>query len=109
MEDFTELAFGLAPRQIADIVGCSLSTARRYHHSRTAPDHVLRLLAIHRNGHLPTTCPTWRGWRVQGSHLIDPMGLEYAADDVTGLWVYRQLADEYRRILSHPIQYALEL
>ena len=107
--DFRTAALGLHPRQIADLIGVHVSTARKYLRSNQAPAWALQLLMIHRHGRLPTNCPTWSQWRVRGSYLIDPAGIAYSAGDVMSLWVVEQLQQELQIKHRAPVQYLLDV
>ena len=107
--DFRTAALGLPPRQIADLIGVHVSTARKYLRSNQAPAWALQLLTIHRHGRLPTNCPTWSQWRVRGSYLIDPAGIAYSAGDVMSLWVVEQLQQELQIKHRAPVQYLLDV
>jgi len=107
--DFRTAAHGLHPRQIADLIGVHVSTARKYLRSNQAPTWALQLLTIHRHGRLPTHCPTWSHWRISGSFLIDPAGVEYSAGDVMSLWIVEQLKLELERKHRSPVQYLLDV
>ena len=107
--DFRTAAFGLHPRQIADLIGVHISTARKYLRSNQAPAWAFQLLTIHRHGRLPTDCPTWSHWRISGSFLIDPAGVEYSAGDVMSLWVVEQLKRELQLKHRAPVQYLLDV
>lgn len=107
--DFEQLAFGLTPSEIADIVGVHVSTGRRWKQKRQAPAWAVKLLEIHRAGALPTNCPTWSNWRMRGSWLIDPAGIEYSAGDVMGLWIVDQLRRDLERRVNGPAQFLLDI
>ena len=107
--DFRTAAFGLHTRQIADLIGVHVSTARKYLRSNQAPAWAFQLLTIHRHGRLPTDCPTWSHWRISGSFLIDPAGVEYSAGDVMSIWIVEQLKLELERKHRSPVQYLLDV
>ena len=107
--DFRTAALGLHPRQIADLIGVHVSTARKYLRSNQAPAWALQLLTIHRHGRLPTNCPTWSQWRGRGGYLIDPAGIAYSAGDVMSLWVVEQLQQELQIKHRAPVQYLLDV
>ena len=107
--DFRTAAYGLTPYQLAEMIGVHISTARKYLRCNQAPAWAFQLLTIHQHGRLPTSCPTWSHWRVQGSYLIDPAGIEYSAGDVMSLWVVEQLKRELQLKPRAPVQYLLDV
>lgn len=107
--DFEQLALGLTPAEIAAIAGVHPTTARRWKRTHHAPTWASRLLALHVGGALPTTCPTWAHWRITGSYLIDPAGIEYSAGQVMSLWIVEQLRRDLERRHQAPVQYLLDI
>lgn len=55
------------PARTAAITGVSLRTARHYSQQRTAPQPVLRLLAVTELSR--PLIPEWTGWRFTDNHL----------------------------------------
>jgi hypothetical protein len=106
---FKDVAFGLSVNELSQITYRHPSTIRRYLRNNDAPQHVLHLVTLYRNGRLPSLHESWRGWRISGAWLIDPDGNHYRAEDVQSLWAVKQLRRELEKLQRQPVQFLLKI
>ena len=70
-------------KQIAEICGVDITTARRWKRGAICPpQHVLDYLHAKATGNLGFIDPAWRGWVLRNGHLVSPEGWEMSMSDV---------------------------
>ncbi|HIL23612.1 MAG TPA: hypothetical protein EYG20_10045 [Alcanivorax sp.] len=106
---FREAAIGLGIDKLQQITQLHPATLRKYLRTNNAPSHVIRLIAVYGNGHLPSTDARWSGWRLHNNALADPDGNEYQPGEIRSLWAVRQLRAELERLKASPVQFLLDV
>jgi hypothetical protein len=83
MLDPKEVFFAIPIKQIVEICGVDITTARRWKRGATCPpQHMLRYLSARYYEDLGFLDPDWRGWKLRRGNLISPEGWEMTMGDV---------------------------
>lgn len=80
-------------KEIADLCGVSLKTARRYKDGTVCPPPAVLLLL---SGDLGSHDQAWAGWRVRGEVLVSPEGWEITVGDVLSVPLMRAQIQTYQ-------------
>lgn len=87
------------PERIAERLGVSHETARRYYYGRgNMPLPMQRLAHLVFAGDLSLLDPAWYGWRLHRGRLIDvTTATEFTAGDLRAYYLREQLRADYER------------
>lgn len=93
-----DVLYGLSIKQIVEICGVDVTTARRWKRGAICPpQHLLEYLAAKVNGDLSFLDPAWRGWVLRHGALISPEGWQMTMSDVLASRLHEAQLAAWRR------------
>jgi hypothetical protein len=83
MLDPKTVLFAISIKEIVEVCGVDVTTARRWKRGAICPpQHALLYLQAKVNQDLSFLDPAWRGWVLRHGHLISPEGWQMSMSDV---------------------------
>lgn len=85
--------YGYSSARIAERIGVSEVTARRWKRAKKLPAAIARLLRLVLGGELGEISRAWRGWSLREGELVSPEGWTFKAGEILAIPFFRaQLA-----------------
>jgi len=102
--DPRDLLHGLTPRELVQLTGTSLASARRWVRSRQIPPLAKRLLELVRERDLGYVDPAWQGWKLLRKKIVCPDGNEASQGQIRAIRARLAQITELERALREPAQ-----